>query len=43
MGTTCLANGEIQTTTLNHEISTVWEMMPRMTPQKSSRLLMGPE
>jgi len=32
-----------QTATLNYEISTVWETKPRTTPQKNSRLLMGPE
>jgi hypothetical protein len=39
---TCSANGQIQTTTLNYEIS-MWSMMPRLTPQKTSQLLMGPE
>jgi len=32
-----------QTTTLNYEISTMWETKPRTTLQKTSRLLMGPE
>jgi hypothetical protein len=32
-----------QTATLNCGKSTTWEMKPRMTPQKTSRLLMGPE
>jgi len=32
-----------QTATLKYEISTVWETKPRTTPQKNSRLLMGPE
>ena len=31
-----------QTATLNYEISTVWELKPRTTTQKTSRLLMGP-
>jgi hypothetical protein len=30
-------------TTLYWEISTVWEMKPRTTPPKASRLLMGLE
>jgi len=32
-----------QTTELSYEISTIWEMKPRTTPQKTSRLLMRPE
>ena len=32
-----------QNATLNYEISTVWGTEPRMTPQKTSGLLMGPE
>ena len=43
MCTTCSANGQRQTATFNYEISTVWETMPRTTPQKTYRLLMGPE
>jgi len=43
MDTTCSDNGQIQTTTLNYEISTKWETMPRMTRQKTSRLLMRHE
>ena len=43
MDTTCSANGQRQITTLNYEISTMWETKPRMTPQKTSRLLMVPE
>ena len=43
MGATCSANGQRQTATLNHEISTMWETKLRMTPQKTSRLLMKPE
>ena len=35
MDTTCLANGQRQTATLNYEISTTWEMKPRTTPQKT--------
>jgi hypothetical protein len=31
-----------QTATLNYEISAAWEMKPRTTTQKISRLLMGP-
>jgi len=31
-----------QTVTLNCDISAVWEMKPRTTPQKTSGLLMGP-
>jgi hypothetical protein len=31
-----------QTATLNYEISTTWETNQRTTPQKTSRLLMGP-
>ena len=42
MCTTCSANGQRQTetATLNYEILTMWETT---TPQKTSRLLMGPE
>jgi len=29
--------------TLNYDISTMWETKPRMTPQKTSQLFMGPE
>jgi len=36
-------NGHRQTATLNYEISTMWETKPRTTPQKTSRLWMGPE
>ena len=43
MDTTCSANGQRQTATLNYEISTMWETKPRTTPQKTSRLLMGVE
>ena len=31
------------TDTLNYEISTVWEMKPRMAPEETYGLLMGPE
>jgi hypothetical protein len=31
-----------QTATLHYEMLTVWEMKPRTTTQKTSRLLMGP-
>jgi len=30
-----------QALTLNYEIATMWEIKPRMTPHKTSRLLMG--
>ena len=43
MITTCWANGQRQTATPNYEMSTMWETKPRTTPQKTSRLLMGPE
>jgi len=36
-------NGQRQTTLLKDEISTIWETKPRMTHQKTSRPLMGPE
>jgi hypothetical protein len=32
-----------EATTLNCEISTMWEMKPRVTPQQTSRSLMGME
>jgi hypothetical protein len=32
-----------QTATLNYKVSTMQETKPRMTPQKTSRLLMGLE
>jgi hypothetical protein len=41
MDTTCLVKG--QTTTLNYEISTMWEMNPKKTPQKKLPDLMGAE
>jgi len=43
MNTSCSANGQKQTATLNCEISTMWKTKPRTTPQKASRLLMGLE
>ena len=43
MDRTCLGNGQRQTNTLNYEISSMWETKPRMNPQKTSELLMGPE
>jgi len=43
MDTTCSANGQRQTTTLNYEMWNIWETKPRTTPQKISWLLMGPE
>jgi hypothetical protein len=43
MDTTCLANGQRQTATLNCEISTMREMKPRTNPQKASRQLMEQE
>jgi len=36
-------HGQRRTTTLNYEISTMWKTQPRMTPPKTSRLLMGQE
>jgi len=36
MDTSCSANGQRQTTTLNYEISITWEMKTRTTPQKPS-------
>jgi len=32
-----------ETTTPNYVISTMWEVKPRMTPQKTSKLLKEPE
>jgi len=43
MDTTRSANGWRQTATLNYEISTMWEMKPKTTPQKTSILLIGPK
>ena len=43
MDKTCLANGQRQTAPLNYEKSIMWETKPRIIPQKSSQLLMGPE
>jgi len=37
------SGGQRQTTTLHYVISTMWETKPRTTPQKISRLLVGPE
>jgi len=34
MDTTCLVKGQRQTTTLNYEISTMWEMNPKENPSK---------
>jgi len=42
MDTTCSVCGQRQTATLSYEISTVWEMKPRTTTQKTSRLLIEP-
>jgi hypothetical protein len=39
MDTICVVKGQRQTTTLIYEISTMWEMKPRKTPQKTSQLL----
>jgi len=39
MDTKCLVKGQRQTTTHNYEISTMWEMKPMMTSQKTSQLL----
>jgi hypothetical protein len=41
MDTTCLANGQRQTATLNYEISNMCEKKSRKTPQKISKLLAG--
>jgi len=43
MTTTCSANGQRETTTLNFEISTMRVTNPTTKPQKTSTLLMGPE
>ena len=43
MATTCSANGQTQTATLNYEMSTMWETKSRATLQRTSRLLMEPE
>jgi len=43
MDTTCSANGQRQTGTLNNAISTMWEMKPKMTPRQTSKLSMGLE
>ena len=43
MDTTCVVKGQRQTTTLIYEISTMWEMKPRKSPQKTSQLLKGRE
>ena len=40
MDTTCLANEQRQTGTLNYTISTMWETKPKMTPRKTSKLSM---
>jgi hypothetical protein len=37
------AHGQRQTTTPNYVISTMWEVKPRITPQKTSKLLKEPE
>jgi len=36
MGTSCSANGQRQTITLNYEISVMWKMKPWTTPQMTS-------
>jgi len=43
MDATCMVNGQTQTGTLNHKISTMWETEPRTTPQKTSWQLLRPE
>jgi hypothetical protein len=43
LSTTCLANGQRQTTMLHYGISTMQEMKPRMAPQKTSQLLVALE
>jgi len=43
MDTTCSVKRQRQTGTLNYEISTMWETKPKMTPRKTSKLLMGLE
>ena len=35
MDTTCLANEQRQTGTINYTISTMWETKPKMTPRKT--------
>ena len=37
---TCSVDGHRQTTTPDYDI-TMWQTNPRITPQKTSRLLMG--
>jgi len=41
MGTTCSANGQRQTATLNYEISTMWETKPRTTSQETFPTVTG--
>jgi hypothetical protein len=43
MDTTCSANGQRETATINYEISTMRITKPMTTPQKTSRLLIGQE
>jgi hypothetical protein len=37
------AHGQRQTTTPNYVISSMWEVKPRITPQKTSKLFKEPE
>jgi hypothetical protein len=43
MDTTRSVDGHRQTTTLDHEISTMWKTKPRVISQETSKLLMGLE
>jgi hypothetical protein len=38
---TCSVGGHRQTTTPDYDVSTTWQTKPRMTPQKTSRRLLG--
>jgi len=40
MDTSCSANKQRHTLTLNYGILVMWEMKPRTTPQNTSRLLL---
>jgi len=41
MDTACSVDEHRQTTTPDHDISTMWQRKPRITRQKTSRLLLG--
>jgi len=43
MATTCSTNVQRQATTFKYKISTVRVTKPMTNPQKTSRMLMGPE